>query len=88
MGEITKLVQNKRGQLLEVNHEEESLMVRAKQPVGEMFGYAAELRSATEGKGNFFIVDQEFNKIPNDLQPKIVKVIRTRKGLKDELNLS
>lgn len=88
MGEITKLVQNKRGQLLEVNHEEESLMIRAKQPVGEMFGYAAELRSATEGKGNFFIVDQEFNKVPNDLQPKIVKAIRTRKGLKDELNLS
>jgi len=88
MGAITRLVQNKRGQLLDVTHEEDNLLVKSKMPVGEMFGFAAELRSATEGKGNFFILDQEFNKIPKDLQPKIVSGIRQRKGLKDELNLS
>ncbi|MDP4012272.1 MAG: elongation factor EF-2 [Candidatus Nanoarchaeia archaeon] len=88
MGAVTRLVQNKRGQLLDVNHEEDNLLVKAKMPVGEMFGFAAELRSATEGKGNFFILDQEFNKIPRDLQAKIVSGIRNRKGLRDELNLS
>ena len=81
MGEITKLVQGKRGQLINVEQEVEHLSARVKMPVAEMFGLASELRSATEGKGNFSLVDQLFTRVPKDLQEKIVKGIRERKGL-------
>jgi elongation factor 2 len=84
MGEISKLVQNKRGQLLDMNQEGETVEVRAKLPVGEMFGISSELRSATEGRGSFFVVDQTFERLPGELQDKIVKQIRGRKGLKTE----
>ena len=84
MGEISKLIQNRRGQLLEMNQEDEQLIVKAKMPVAEMFGLSSDLRSATGGRGCFFVVDQIFEKLPEDLQQKIIKQIRERKGLKLE----
>ena len=81
MGEISKLVANKRGQLLEMVQEEGSVTVKAKLPVAEMIGLTSLLRSATGGRGNFYIVDQMFEKVPVDLQAKVIQQIRTRKGL-------
>ena len=81
MGEISKLISNKRGQLLEMNQEGALVVARAKMPVGEMFGWSSDLRSATGGRGNSSLVDQMFEKLPNELQDKIIKQIRERKGL-------
>ncbi|MFH1399514.1 MAG: elongation factor EF-2 [Candidatus Woesearchaeota archaeon] len=84
MGDITKLISSKRGQLLEMNQDEQRVSIKAKLPVAEMFGLASELRSATSGRGNYYLVDQSFEKLPDELQQKVVKQIRERKGLKIE----
>ena len=84
LGEISKLVANKRGQLLNVNQEGEHISCKVKLPVSEMFGLSNDLRSATEGRGSFFVVDQAFERLPVDLQDKIIRQVRTRKGLKQE----
>ncbi len=81
MGEISKLISNKRGQLISMDQKGEQLLVKAKLPVAEMFGLASDLRSATGGRGNYFIVDQSFEKLPEVLQEKIRTQIRKRKGL-------
>ena len=81
MGEISKLIANKRGQLLDMQQEGSTVVVKGKMPVGEMFGMTNSLRSATEGRGNSSVVDQSFEKLPEELQPKIIKQIRDRKGL-------
>jgi len=81
MGEISKLISNKRGQLLEMNQEGNLVVARAKMPVGEMFGWSSDLRSATGGRGNSYVVDQMFEKLPAELQEKIIKQIKDRKGL-------
>jgi len=83
MGEISKLISNKRGQLLDMQQEGASIMVLGKLPVGEMFGIASELRSATGGRGSSSLVDQNFEKLPEELQPKTVSNIRSRKGLSE-----
>jgi len=89
MGEITRLVQNKRGQLIDVNQEGEHMSVKAKLPVAESFGLANDLRSCTSGRGNYFLVDQRFEKLPNELQQKVIAGLRQRKGLKvDDLGES
>lgn len=82
MGEISKLVQNRRGQLIDMQQEGALVSVKAKLPVAEMFGLTGDLRSATEGRGNFYVVDQSFEKLPFELQEKIGTQIRQRKGLK------
>ncbi len=82
LGAISKLVSNKRGQMLDMNQEGSTYMtVKAKIPVAETFGLSSELRSATEGRGNFFVLDQVFEKVPSELQPKLIAQIRQRKGL-------
>lgn len=82
MGEISKLINSKRGQLLDMQQEGNQIVVKGKLPVGEMFGLSSDLRSATEGRGNFFVLDQTFEKLPEELQGKIISQIRNRKGLK------
>ena len=83
MGEISKLISNKRGQLLDMQQEGATVVVKAKMPVGEMFGWSSDLRSATGGRGNSSLVDQVFEKLPEDLQQKIRKQIISRKGLSE-----
>ncbi|MBU0757227.1 MAG: elongation factor EF-2 [Nanoarchaeota archaeon] len=84
MGEMSKLISAKRGQLLEMNTEQEFVVIKAKLPVGEMFGLSGDLRSATEGRATFYVTDQQFEKMPDELQHKIINQIRERKGLKQE----
>ena len=81
MGEISKLISNKRGQLLDMEQKGAEVTVKAKMPVGEMFGMSSDLRSATGGRGSSSVVDQTFERLPGELQEKIVKQIRSRKGL-------
>ena len=83
MGEMTKLIQGKRGQLVDVTQNAIDCVIKARLPVAEMIGLASELRSATEGRGSFSMVDQNFEKMPGNIQDKIVRQIRTRKGLAD-----
>jgi elongation factor 2 len=81
VGEISKLVSSKRGQLLEMDQEGDMTVVKAKLPVGELFGWSNDLRSATGGRGNSSLVDQTFERLPGELQDKIRKQIVQRKGL-------
>ncbi len=82
MGAISKLIQNRRGQLLEMTQEGEMMTVKAKLPVAETFGLTSDLRSSTEGRGSFSVLDQLFEKLPFELQEKVSQQIRERKGLK------
>ena len=64
-----------------MQQEGETITVKGKLPVGEMFGLASDLRSATGGRGNFYLVDQNFEKLPEEMQEKIKRQIRSRKGI-------
>ncbi len=86
MGEISKLISNKRGQLIDMQQEGETTIITGKLPVGEMLGLSNTLRSATAGRGISSLVDQTFERMPTELQNKIIKQIRERKGLKIEDN--
>ncbi len=84
MGDISKLISNKRGQLIDMQQEGEHVTVKGKLPVAEMFGISSELRSATGGRGTFSLIDQSFEVLPHELQTKVVGQIRERKGLKTD----
>ncbi|MCA9459975.1 MAG: elongation factor EF-2 [Nanoarchaeota archaeon] len=81
MGAVSSVVQNRRGQVLDMVIEEDNMEIVAKVPVAETFGMTGDIRSATGGKGSFFVKSQTFERLPGELQDKIVNQIRTRKGL-------
>jgi len=85
IGNVTAEVGNRRGEILNVEQEENTSIVTAKVPVAEMFGFEGALKSATAGKGFQSLMDVVFEKIPNDLRDQIASRIRERKGLPKEI---
>ncbi len=83
MGAAMNLVQNKRGQIIDVKTEQGAAIVQAKLPVAEMIGFESQLKSQTGGKGFYSLIDVTFEKIPEELKDPAIKKIRTRKGLAD-----
>ncbi len=83
MGSVTSLVSTKRGHLVDVAQDETGVTVKAEIPVSEMIGWTSDLRSATEGRGVSSLVSQTFKKLPTDMQVKVIKTIRSRKGLSE-----
>ena len=83
LGEITKLIGSKRGQLINVSQEGNVAQAKAKLPVAEMIGWSSDLRSATEGRGTSSLSDQLFEKVPSGMQDEVVRKIRERKGLSE-----
>ena len=83
MGEITKLVSSKRGQLLDLRDDSGQATIMAKLPVMELLGWASNLRSSTAGRGVSSLSDQTFERLPGEIQEKVVRQIKERKGLSD-----
>jgi elongation factor 2 len=81
VGEVSKIVSSKRGQLMEMEQEGDITVIIAKMPVAELFGWSNGLRSATGGRGNSSLVDQSFELLPRELQDKVRNGIVQRKGL-------
>jgi len=81
VGNVMTLIQNKRGQILDTTIEQGTAAVRAKIPVAETFGLETSLKSNTEGKGFYSLIDVLFEKVPEDLKMDVVRNIRKRKGM-------
>jgi len=84
MGSITKLVQGSRGSMLGMDQEGGNVVVKAEVPVADSFSFTSNLRSATNGRGAWFLVDSKYKPLPVLLQPEVIKKIRQRKGMKSE----
>jgi len=82
MGDLTSLFQSKRGQILDIK-QGPHMEIKVKMPVAEMIGLASDIRSVTEGRGTFSMIDQAFERVPPNLQPEVIQKIRDRKGLKE-----
>ncbi|MBU5689812.1 MAG: elongation factor EF-2 [Candidatus Aenigmatarchaeota archaeon] len=85
MGGAIKEIQNRRGQILDMEEERGVTIIRCKLPVSEMFGFNSSLKSATGGKGFYSLIDVIFERIPKELQQQTIKKIRQRKGLPEEI---
>ncbi|MDR2831050.1 MAG: elongation factor EF-2 [Methanobrevibacter sp.] len=84
MGNATREIQNRRGQIVDMDQEGDMANIESKVPVAEMFGFAGDIRSATEGRCLWSTENAGFERLPNELQKQIIKEVRQRKGLTPE----
>lgn len=85
MGGATKEIQGRRGIILNMTTEGDLAIIEARVPVAEMFGFAGEIRSATEGRAMWSTEFGGFDIVPTSIQTEVVGQIRERKGLKKDL---
>gem|GEM_PF-2523873 len=82
---MVSFLQSKRGQILDIEQDRELVTIHAKMPFAEVIkGFSNDLRSLTQGRAIWYEEFAGYEKLPKDLQPKVVKDIRTRKGLPPE----
>ena len=85
MGAATSQVQGRRGQIFDITSEGDTVTVVGKAPVAELFGFAGDIRSATEGRAMWSTEFAGFEIVPGSLVKDVVMAIRKRKGLKEQL---
>ena len=69
MGDITK----RRGQIREQEEKHNAITVKAFVPLSEMFGYATDLRSFTQGRGNYIMQMDHYSEVPKSIAEKVAK---------------
>ena len=85
MGNATSQIQGRRGQVFDMQSEGDTITVVGKAPVAELFGFAGDIRSATEGRAMWNTEFSGFELVPNNMVKDVVLSIRKRKGLKEQL---
>jgi elongation factor 2 len=85
MGGATKEIQGRRGIIINMTSEGDMTIIESRAPVSELFGFAGDIRSATEGRAMWSTEFAGFDTLPANLTGEIVSGIRERKGLKKEL---
>jgi elongation factor 2 len=67
-----------------MQQEGDMMTLESRVPVAEMFGFAGDIRSATEGRCLWSTESAGFERLPGELQKQIIRQIRDRKGLSPE----
>ena len=72
MGDVIGSLNAKRGQIEGMDDIGGGKIVRAFVPLDEMFGYSTELRSTTQGRGNYSMFFEKYEKCPKNVQDKVL----------------
>jgi elongation factor G len=76
MGQINQ----RRGVIMNTATNEGFCVIDAEVPLAEMFGYATDLRSATQGKGEFSMEFLKYAAVPRGVQDELVKKYQEKKA--------
>ena len=73
MGDVIGDLTSRRGRIEGSDMDKGAVSIRAMVPLAEMFGYATDLRSRTQGRGIYVMQFDHFEKLPDSLLDKINK---------------
>ena len=79
MGDVIGDINSRRGRIEGFEDIGGGKLVKAFVPLAEMFGYSTDLRSSTQGRGNYSMFFEKYEQVPKSVQEKI---IAERKGAK------
>lgn len=80
MGDVIGDLNSRRGQIVQLEARSGAQQIDANVPLAEMFGYATDLRSRTQGRGQYTMEPSHYIEIPKNIREKIVE---SRTGTKN-----
>ena len=78
MGDVIGDISSRRGNILGMEPRNGSSQIDANVPLSEMFGYATDLRSRTQGRGQYSMEPSHYVELPKSIQEEIV----SKRGMK------
>ncbi len=72
MGDVIGDINARRGRIEGMDDIGGGKMVRAYVPLAEMFGYSTDLRSKTQGRGNYSMFFEKYEQVPKNVQEKVL----------------
>jgi elongation factor 2 len=85
MSGALKVIQGRRGKILNMENEGDITIITALLPVATSFGLATDMRSETQGRAIWSTQFEKFERLPPELEQKVIQEVRKRKGLKLEV---
>ena len=73
LGDVIGDINSRRGQIQTMENIPGATQITAMIPLAEMFGYATELRSRTQGRGQYSMEPSHFAEVPKSIQEAIIK---------------
>ena len=72
MGDVIGDINSRRGRIEGMDDIGGGKMIRGFVPLAEMFGYATDLRSKTQGRGNYSMFFDKYEQVPKNVQEKVL----------------
>ncbi len=72
MGDVIGDINSRRGRIEGMDDLGGGKIVRGYVPLAEMFGYSTDLRSRTQGRGNYSMFFEKYEQVPKNIQEKII----------------
>ena len=72
MGDVIGNINSRRGRMEGMEARNGAQEIRAYVPLSEMFGYATDLRSRTQGRGNYSMEFHHYEQCPKNIQDKVI----------------
>ena len=72
MGDVIGDINSRRGRIEGMDDLGGGKIVRAFVPLSEMFGYSTDLRSRTQGRGNYSMFFEKYEQVPKSVQEKVL----------------
>ena len=79
MGDVIGDINSRRGRIEGMEDIASGKMVKAFVPLAEMFGYSTDLRSSTQGRGNYSMFFEKYEQVPKNVQDKILSDVKKDK---------
>jgi elongation factor G len=74
MGDVMGDLNSRRGQIQGMEARAGAQAITAFVPLSEMFGYATELRSRTQGRGQYIMQPSHYAEVPKNIQEEIINI--------------
>ncbi|RMG92987.1 MAG: elongation factor G [Zetaproteobacteria bacterium] len=76
MGDIVGDLNRRRGKVMGMNDRGNAKVVDAEVPLSEMFGYATNLRSMSQGRANYTMQFDHYEEVPNNIAQEIIESVK------------
>jgi elongation factor G len=81
MGDVMGDLNSRRGKIEGLAPRKDAQVIRARVPLSEMFGYATQMRSMTQGRAIYTMQFSHYDEVPNSISDQIIEKVKGKESV-------